>query len=145
MNLTEITVSRMIPAPPQDVFDVWMDAESPGGPWFGAVRTLLNPYVDGLFYQAVLHAGRSWHHYGRFLKIDRPHAVEHTWVSEATKGLESIVSVTFQPSGASTEVTLRQTGIPDDELGRRHREGWDSVLSTMADRFVSPQSSESRT
>jgi len=101
--------------------------------------------VDGLFYQAVLHAGRSWHHYGRFIKIDRPHAVQHTWVSEATKGLESIVEVTFQPSGAATEVTLRQTGIPDDELGRRHREGWDSVLSKVADRFVSPQSSESRT
>ena len=33
---------------------------------------------------------------------------KHTWVSEATKGLESIVSVTFQPSGAATEVTLRQ-------------------------------------
>ena len=120
MNLTEITVSRLIPAPAEDVFDVWMDPESPGGPWFGSERTILNPYVDGLFYQAVLHAGRSWHHYGRFIRIDRPHSVQHTWVSEATKGLESIVSVTFQPSRAATDVTLRQTGIPVDELGRRH-------------------------
>ena len=95
MKLTEITVSRMIPAPPQDVFEVWMDPESPGGPWFGAERTILNPFVEGLFYQSVLHAGRSWHHYGRFIRIDRPHAVQHTWVSEATQGLESIVLVTF--------------------------------------------------
>ena len=143
MNLTEISVSRTIPASPENVFDVWMDPESPGGPWFGAERTILNPFVDGLFYQAVQHEGRSWHHYGRFTEIDRPHSLEHTWVSEATKGLESIVSVTFRPSGAATEVTLRQTGIPDDELGRRHKDGWGSVLSKLADRFVSPQSSAS--
>lgn len=31
MKLTEITVSRMIPAPQANVFDVWMDPESPGG------------------------------------------------------------------------------------------------------------------
>jgi uncharacterized protein YndB with AHSA1/START domain len=144
MKLTEITVSRMIPAPPQDVFDVWMDPESPGGPWFGAERTILNPFVDGLFYHSVLHAGRCWHHYGRFIRLDRPHAVQHTGVSEATQGLESIVLVTFRPSGAATEVTLRQTGIPDDELGRRHKEGWGSALSKLAERFVSPQSSRSQ-
>ena len=144
MNLTEITVSRLIPALPEGVFDVWMDPESPGGPWFGAVRTILNPFEDGLFYQAVLHEGRSWHHYGRFIKIDRPHAVQHTWVSEATKGLESIVSVTFRGIDANTEVTLRQTGIPDDELGRRHKEGWGSVLSKLCDRFGSLQPAASR-
>jgi len=142
MSVTEITVSRMIAAPPERVLDVWMDPESPGGPWFGSERTILNPFVDGLFYQSVLHAGRSWHHYGRFTEIDRPHSLQHTWVSEATKGLESIVTVTFQPRGATTEVTLRQTGIPDDELGRRHKEGWGAVLSNLADRFAPSKSTE---
>ena len=143
MNLTEISVNRVIPALPEDVFDVWMDPKSPGGPWFGAERTILNPFVDGLFYQAVQHEGRSWHHYGRFTEIDRPHSLQHTWVSEATKGLESIVSVNFERSGRSTKVTLRQTRIPDDELGRRHKEGWGWALSKLADRFASPQSSAS--
>jgi hypothetical protein len=59
MNLTEISVSRVIPAAPEDAFDVWMDVESPGGPGFGAERTILNPFVDGLFYQSVFHKGRS--------------------------------------------------------------------------------------
>jgi uncharacterized protein YndB with AHSA1/START domain len=140
MNLTEISVNRMIPAPPEDVFDVWMDPESPGGPWFGAERTILNAFVDGLFYQAVQHEGRSWHHYGRFIEINRPRAIQHTWVSEATKGLESIVSLTFERDDAGTKVSLRQTGIPDDELGRRHKDGWDWVLSKLADRFAPAQS-----
>lgn len=137
MKLTDITVTRMIPAPAGDVFDVWMDPKSPGGQWFGAERTILNPVVDGLFYIAATHEGRTWPHYGRFLGIERPHRVEFTWVSEATKGVESVVAVTFEPRGDQTEVTLRHSGVPDDEQGRQHKDGWTWVLSMLAERFVS--------
>jgi uncharacterized protein YndB with AHSA1/START domain len=135
MKLTDITVTRAIPAPAKQVFDVWMDAESPGGPWFGSDRTIMNPVVDGLFYLAVSHEGRTWAHYGRFLRIERPHRVEYTWVSEATKGLESIVAVSFESRGEQTEVTLRHTGVPDDDMGRQHKEGWTWILSMLAERF----------
>jgi uncharacterized protein YndB with AHSA1/START domain len=136
MKLTDLTVTRMIPAPPAAVFDVWMDPKSPGGPWFGAERTIINPVVDGLFYFAVKHEGRSWAHYGRFLKIERPQQVEYTWMSEATKGVESIVALTFKAQGEQTEVTLRHTGVPDDEMGRQHQDGWTWVLSMLAERFA---------
>ena len=92
MKLTEVTVTRTVPATAGEVFDVWIDAKSPGGPWFGSHCVILNAVMDGLFYLAVKHEGRIWPHYGRFVRIDRPRAVEHTWMSEATKGLESIVS-----------------------------------------------------
>jgi uncharacterized protein YndB with AHSA1/START domain len=137
MKLTDITVARAIPASPEKVFDVWIDPKSPGGPWFGAQRIILNPVVDGLFYFAVNHEGRTWPHYGRFLQIDRPRCVEYTWMSEATKGVESVVAVTFEPRGDQTEVTLRHSGVPDDEMGRQHSEGWTSFLSMLAERFVS--------
>jgi Uncharacterized conserved protein len=137
MKTTEITVARTIPASAAEVFDVWLDAKSPGGPWFGAERVILNPVVDGLFYFAVQHEGRTWPHYGRFLRIDRPRNVEYTWVSEATKGLESIVAITFEPRGNQTEVTLRHTGVPDDDLGRQHKDGWTWMLSMLAERFAS--------
>lgn len=136
MKLTDITVARAIPARAEQVFDVWMDAKSPGGPWFGSERTIMNPVVDGLFYLAVSHEGRTWPHYGRFLAIDRPRRVEYTWMSEATKGVESIVAVSFESHGEQTEVTLRHTGVPDDEMGRQHKEGWTWFLSMLAERFV---------
>jgi uncharacterized protein YndB with AHSA1/START domain len=136
MKLTDITVARAIPAPAEQVFDVWMDAKSPGGPWFGSERTIMNPVVDGLFYLAVGHEGRTWPHYGRFLGIDRPRRVEYTWVSEATKGVESIVAVSFESHGEQTEVTLRHTGVPDDDMGRQHKEGWTWLLSSVAERFA---------
>jgi|UPI00037D5DAE uncharacterized protein YndB with AHSA1/START domain len=137
MKTTEIEIARTIPAPAADVFDVWLDPKSPGGPWFGAERVILNPVVDGLFYVAVQHEGKKWPHYGRFLRIDRPQNVEYTWVSEATKGLESTVAVTFESRGNQTEVTLRHTGVPDDEMGRQHKDGWAWILSMLAERFGS--------
>jgi len=136
MKLTEITVTRAIPAPAEKVFDVWMDP-SPGAPWFGSERLIFNPFVDGLFYFARTYEGRTWPHYGRFVSIERPHRLEHTWVSEATKGVESVVSVTFEPRGDQCEVTLRHSGVPDDEMGRQHEEGWAWVLSTFAEHFAS--------
>jgi uncharacterized protein YndB with AHSA1/START domain len=143
MKLTDITVSRTIPAPAEKVFDLWLDAKSPGGPWFGAEKTILNPEVDGLFYFAFKYQGRIWPHYGRFLKIDRPHQVEYTWMSEATQGAESIVKLSFTPQGDETHVTLVHSGVPDDEMGRQHQDGWSSILSALADALAQRRSAGS--
>jgi len=143
MKLTELTVSRTISASAEKVFDVWINPKSPGGPWFGAERVILNPVVDGLYYFAFKHEGRIWHHYGRFLQIDRPRRVEYTWMSEATKGVESIVNSTLNPKGDLTQVTLRHSGVPDDEMGLRHKEGWTWILSALADVFASGRSASS--
>ncbi len=140
MNLTELNVARTIAARPEAVFDVWMDPRQLGGPWFGAAKLLINCKVDELFYFAVEHKGRMWAHYGRFLRIERPvpngsGVAEYTWMSEATQGVESLVTVTFEPLGEETEVTLRHSNVPDDEMGRRHAEGWTWMLNMLAERF----------
>jgi uncharacterized protein YndB with AHSA1/START domain len=133
---TEITLTRSIPASPPEVYDVWLDAKSPGGPWFGCKRLILDPKVDGLFYHSVAHEGREWAHYGRFITLDRPRRIEHTWVSEGTRGLESVVSLALDPEGKGTRVTLRHRGIPDDEFGRQHGDGWGFVLGAIVERFA---------
>jgi uncharacterized protein YndB with AHSA1/START domain len=132
MKLTEITLSRTIPAPAEKVFEVWINPNSPGGPWFGAEHCILNPVVDGLFYLAVKHENRIWPHYGRFTQLDRPRLIEHTWMSEGTKGAESVVTITLEPRGEETEFTLRHSGVPDDEMGRQHKQGWEWILSMLA-------------
>ena len=97
MKTFDITVSKTIRGSADEVFDVWLDPKSPGGLWFGVERVILNPVVDGLFYHAVKHEGRSWPHYGRFIRLERGRLIEHTWVSEATRGLETVVTVTLAP------------------------------------------------
>ena len=54
MNNPEKTLDfkfeRTIPAPPDEVFDGWLDPKIPGNPWNMAEKLLLNPQVDGFFY-----------------------------------------------------------------------------------------------
>jgi hypothetical protein len=52
-----------------------------------------------------------------------------------TRGLESLVTVTFQQEGEDTRLTLCDENLPDDEYGRGHEKGWDYLLSRFADRF----------
>jgi uncharacterized protein YndB with AHSA1/START domain len=135
MNRIEITVSRLIPAAPADVYDVWLDPKSPGGPWFGCDRVVLDAKVGGLFHHAVKHEGREWAHYGRFVELERPRLIEHTWMSEATRGLDSRVRITLEPKENGTLFSLLHSGLPDDALGRQHQEGWTYVASAIASRF----------
>jgi uncharacterized protein YndB with AHSA1/START domain len=131
----DLTLTRSIAAAPAAVYDIWLDAKSPGSPWFGAVKAIVQPIVDGLFYHLVHHEGHDWAHYGRFVILERPSRIEHTWVSEATQGLESRLALIFEPQGGGTLVTLRHGNLPDDEMGHRHREGWGFVLSAIEKRF----------
>ena len=41
-------------------------------------------------------AGEEKPHYGRFTIVDRPSKVQYTWMSLHTRGLESLVTVTFR-------------------------------------------------
>ena len=136
MKLYDLTVSRTIPASVEAVFDVWIDPKSPGGLWFDCERVIINPVADGLFYHVFEHEGRLWPHYGRFVRIDRPRRIEHTWVSEATRGLETVVTFTLEPRDGQTEVTLRHTGLPDAEAVRQHEEGWTSIFSALSEQFA---------
>jgi uncharacterized protein YndB with AHSA1/START domain len=135
MNRIELTVSRLIPATPEEVYGVWIDPKSPGGPWFGCERVVLDARVGGLFHHAVKHQGREWAHYGRFIHLDRPRLIEHTWMSEATRGFDSNVRVTLEPERGGTSFTLVHSGLPDDDMGRQHREGWTFIAGAIAARF----------
>ena len=46
------------------------------------------------------------------------------------------MSLTFEETAGQTEVQLRHSGVPDDEMGRQHRDGWTWVLSMLAERFA---------
>ncbi len=79
---------------------------------------------------------RDWAHYGRFVVLDRPKRIEHTWVSEGTRGLESVITLTFEAKGDQSLVTLRHTGVPDDDFGRQHADGWGFMLGMVEQRFT---------
>ncbi len=127
----DLTLSRTIDATAEDVFDAWTDPDL-FGRWFGVSRLIMNPVVDGLYFMETPFEGRQWPHYGRFVTIDRPRRLELTWVSEGTRGRESILTIALAPRDRRTELTLTHSGLPDDELGRSHEEGWKQILAEVA-------------
>ncbi|HEU0030361.1 MAG TPA: SRPBCC domain-containing protein [Kofleriaceae bacterium] len=139
MKLTNLECSRQIPASPREVFDVWIDPTCPGGPWFSPQteqqqsKIIFDAKVDGLFYHCVMAGGQSWIHYGRFTQLEPGKLVEHTWVCEATKGRESIVTTTFEEHDGGTFVKLVHSGVPDDDEGRGQVAGWQWVLGALSD------------
>ena len=135
MKTFEFTISRTIRGSADEVFDAWLDRTSPGGLWFGVERVIIDVAVDRLFYHVVSHEGRQWAHYGRFTRLDRGQAIEYTWMSEATRGLESLVTITLAARGGGTELTLRHSNLPDDEGGREHQGGWTWYLDVLAKKF----------
>ena len=141
MNLTTLEAHRQISATPDEVYAVWIDPHCPGGPWFSPQndqqqsKVILDAKVDGLFYHSVTANGQSWTHYGRFTQFTPGKLAEHTWVGEATKGRESIVTTTFEPRDGGTFVKIVHAGVPDDEEGQHQRAGWSWILGALAKSF----------
>lgn len=128
----EVKVERTIPAHANEVFDAWLNPETPGTPWSMAEELLLNPHVDGFFYWLI--QGNA--HYGRFTEVERPNRLHHTWMSRSTQGEESRVIVTFQSTGENTLMTLVHSNLPDTDGGRGHEKGWNFFLDSFSKPFT---------
>jgi len=136
LKTMDLTFNRTIAASPAEVFDAWLDPTHPATPFNGSEKLLLDPKVDGMFYFRHLMEGTELPHFGRFTIVDRPKKVQYTWMSRHTRGLESVVTVTFQKKGDDTLLTLNHAGLPDDEMGRAHDDGWKHYLGLFDQRFV---------
>lgn len=127
----EFKFERTIPAAPDEVYDAWLDPKIPGNPWNAADKFILEAKVDGLFYWSL----KGTSHYGRFMEIERPGRIQHTWMSPNTLGQESLVTVTFNKKGQDTLMTLVHSGLPDHELARGHENGWNYFLGVFCEQF----------
>lgn len=129
----EIKIERVIPASPSEVYAAWLNPKIPGTPWSEANKLILNPKVNALWYWYI--SGTP--HYGLFTKLERGSKIQHTWISPYTKGLESIVTITFKKKGSDTVMTLHHKGLPNDADGRGHNDGWNYFVEKFAKKFAS--------
>lgn len=129
----KIKIERIIPAHQGEVFDAWLNPKIPGTPWYEGEKVILNPKVDGLFYWLI----KGHPHYGRFIEIERPDRIQHSWMSRNTLGEESTVTITFQKKGEDTLMTLVHSGLPSPEEAKAHEQGWTYFLDKLVDHFGS--------
>jgi uncharacterized protein YndB with AHSA1/START domain len=137
MTTTPLRIVRVLPATLEEVFDAWIDPGSlavwmcPGSVQRAVVD--LDARVGGRFRVVMRGADGDYEHTGEYLVLDRPRTLVFTWVSSATEGRTTTVSVELRSSGpGQTELTLTHEGLPDDQAADRHRSGWGDILAKLA-------------
>lgn len=131
-----IRLVRVLPAPPEEVFDAWTDPESIRvwmcpGPVSESVATL-DVRVNGRYTIVMKGPSSDFVHTGQYLAIERPRRLVFTWVSNAVRGRTTQVTIELEPVGTDeTRLTLVHEALPDAEASASHQEGWGQILTKL--------------
>jgi uncharacterized protein YndB with AHSA1/START domain len=130
-------VRRVLPAPPEAVYDEWVDPDALSD-WMcprpaRCLEVNLQPWVGGALRIDIEESGVTFFVAGRFKVLDRPRRVGFTWhCSTWSDGTpESLVTVSFSPHGdGQTLMTIEHTRLPT-ELVEQHRRGWGTIAGQL--------------
>ena len=130
-----LEVSRRIDAPPATVFDAWLDPAS-AREWLFATKDgvmekcEIDARVGGRFAIIERRGEDLAEHHGEYVELDRPRRLAFDfWSSPGEE--RTRVTVTIEPDGDGSRVTLRHDGVwPDYE--ERTRKGWTMILDGLA-------------
>ena len=136
----ELTVSRLIDAPPELVFKAWTSAEHAAQWWGPKGFTIESCRLDarpGGFYRVAMRSpeGTLRTKRGIYHEVVPPQRLVFTYAWEDARGNpghEMRITVTFEPRGAQTVLTLHQTGFESAAERDSHGDGWTSCFERFA-------------
>lgn len=131
-------VERVMPAPPEVVFDQWLDPESLQE-WMcpRPVRVLaltVEPHVGGSVQFDIDDEGTRVLITGRFLVIDRPRTLRFTWSASdfPDPTTVSVVNVAFEPlDDDQTLMSIEHSLLPPQEFDD-YQNGWALTSDQLA-------------
>lgn len=139
-----VSLTREFNVPRERVFEAWTNPEMLTQ-WFGPREvTTQAAQVDlrvGGKYRLTLQEpnGNVIDHGGEYREIDPPRRLVFTWVlegqnCEGSEGqfAETVVTLEFQESGASTRLILTHEFLPSEESKEGHTMGWIGSFDCLA-------------
>jgi uncharacterized protein YndB with AHSA1/START domain len=131
------TVTRLLPAPPEVVYDEWLDPTSLRD-WMcpRPARCLgleVQPWVGGRLRIDIEDGGVQFFVIGWFTALERPRELEFTWHCSTwpPAARESLVKVALHPRGDQrTLMTIEHTLLPPGLL-QRHQAGWAAIAGQL--------------
>ena len=126
----EFTVSEVLPATPQAVYDAWMSSD--GHAAMTGAGAEIDPRAGGDF--------TAWDGYitGRTIALDPGKRIVQSWRTSDfdAADLASQIEVLLEAVPEGTRITLHHTSIPDGQSG--YEEGWqENYFDPMREYFAS--------
>ncbi|TMJ19807.1 MAG: SRPBCC domain-containing protein [Alphaproteobacteria bacterium] len=130
-----VTVERRFAAPPEAVFDAWLDPAAasrflfatPGGVM---EKVEIDPHIGGGFTVIERRGETQAEHHGEYVEIDRPRRLAFDfWTSFSAE--RTRVSIDIEPDGGGSRVTLTHEGVGADWT-EKTRQGWTTILDGLA-------------
>jgi len=130
-------VQRPLPAPPEVVFDEWLDPSALSEWMCPRPARCLNvetqPWVGGRVRFDIEDSGSVFFVTGRYLTIDRPRRLAFTWSCStwADPRVESVVTVTLKPHGDRQTLMIIEHALLPPEVVERHAHGWTLIAGQL--------------
>jgi uncharacterized protein YndB with AHSA1/START domain len=135
---TTALVRRLLPAPPDVVYDEWLDPVALADwmcPRPARCRGIeSDPRVGGRLRIDIEEEGAEFYVTGEYLALDRPGRLSFTWACSTwpDPSHSSVVTVLLEPrAGGRTLMTIRHTLLPAG-LADQHTSGWAAIATQLA-------------
>jgi uncharacterized protein YndB with AHSA1/START domain len=132
-------VRRVVRAPPDVVYDEWLDeaalAEFMAPQPFTTAQVECDPRVGGRLRIVMMSPEGMVDVAGEYVELERPSRLSFSWRSSYGGGFDSLVTVTFAPhGGGETLMTITHTRLPPD-LVSDHESGWGRIAALVDERL----------
>jgi len=132
-----LRLTRVVPALRDAVFRAWTDPEALRR-WWVPFDGMSVPVAEvdlrpgGRYRLTMRNAkGEEFHVSGVYREVRPPERLVYTWRWDGPDDHETLVTVDFEASGATTLLHLTHERFPDEAVRDRHGAGWAGVLDSL--------------